>query len=104
MLLRDVRELEVESERAQDAGLPLERQRLDRVAQLVAPRPLPRGAGKRTDALDVGEQRLVLLLDEHAAEQVAEKADVAAYGFHPPSVARPACKTAQSFGALPGVG
>ena len=34
-------------------------------------------AGERPHALDVVEQRLVFLLDEHPAEQVAEQADVA---------------------------
>ena len=86
VLLRDVRELEVQGERAQDARLSLERQRLDSVAELVPLRPLPRRARERTDVLDVGEQRFVLLLDEHAAKQVAEQADVAAYCLHRPSV------------------
>ena len=88
VLLGDVGDLEVEGEGAEDARLARERERLHRLPQLVAPLALPRGAGERPDVLDVGEQRFVLLLDEHAAEEVAEQADVAAYGFHKPSVAR----------------
>jgi len=36
--------------------------------------------------LDVGEERLVLLLDEDAAQRVSEQANVAAELFHPPSL------------------
>ena len=82
VLLGDVGELEVERERPQDARLPRQRQRLDRVAELVAPLSLPRGARQRADVLDVGEQALVLLLDEDATQQVAEQADVAAERLH----------------------
>jgi hypothetical protein len=77
LLLGDVRQLEVRRERAQHACLPLERQRCNRRGQFPLVGALARGARKAADALDVVEQRLVLLLDEHAAEQVAEQADVA---------------------------
>ena len=77
LLLGDVRELEVERERPQHARLPLERQRR-------RPRPRGRRAARRRapparapHALDVREERLVLLLDEHLPEQVAEHANVA---------------------------
>ena len=77
LLLGDVRELEVEGEGAQDARLPLGRQRRDRGTQLVERRPASRLARERPHPLDVGEQLLALLLDEHPPEQVAEQADVA---------------------------
>jgi hypothetical protein len=38
--------------------------------------------------LDVVEQALAVLLDEHPAERVAEEPDVAAHSFHRSSVAR----------------
>ena len=77
VLLGYVRELEVQPERAQHARLPLERQRRDRVAQLVVRRALACCARECPHALNVREQRLVFLLDEHLPEQVAEQADVA---------------------------
>ena len=105
LLLGDVRELEVERERAQHARLPLERQRRDRGREVVVRGPAARGAGERPDALDVVEERLVLLLDEHPAEQVAEHADVApergvgggVLDGHPASVGRNGRKTAQRW-------
>ncbi len=80
LLFRDVRELEVEREGAQDTRLALDRERRDALEQLVVRRPRTGGAREGADALDVLEQRLVLLLDEHAAEQIAEQADVAPKG------------------------
>ncbi len=82
MLLGDVRELEVERERAQHARLALERQRLDRRLELLVRRPGPRRPGQRPHPLDVREQRLALLLDEDAPEQVAEQPDVSAQRVH----------------------
>src|SRR5581483_9190489 len=87
VLLGDVREREVERERPEHACLALERKRLDRVTQLLPAGPLPGGPRERAHVLHVGEEALVLLLDEYAAEQVAEQADVAADGFHRSSVA-----------------
>jgi hypothetical protein len=80
VLLRQVDELEVERERAQDLGLALEGQVPDRLCD-----PGPRGGGAgRTgapgelpDALLVREQLLAALLDENPAEDVTEQADVA---------------------------
>jgi hypothetical protein len=40
----------------------------------------PRRAREGADALDVVEERVALLLDEHAPQQVAEEAHVAAEG------------------------
>ena len=105
LLLRDVRELEVERERAEDARLPLEREAGDSGGEIVVRRAVARRPRERADALDVGEQRLVLLLDEHLPEQVAEQADVAPQrrigrglaDGHPASVGRTRRKTAQSF-------
>ena len=91
VLLGDVRELEVERERAQHARLPLERQRLDGLLELLVRRAGTRRAGQRAHPLDVLEQRLALLLDEDAPEQVAEQADVSAQrrlGLHGSSVGR----------------
>ena len=91
VLLGDVCELEVESERAQDARLPRQRQHLDRRAEVVMSRPATRRTCERAHVLDVGEQGLVLLLDEHAAEQVAEQAHVAAQRFHGASLGSGRC-------------
>jgi hypothetical protein len=76
LLLRDVRELEVGRERAQDARLALERELAHRCGEVVLRAAGPRRACEAAQPLDVVEQALVLLLDEHAAEQVAEQADV----------------------------
>ena len=103
LLLGDVREREVERERAQDARLPLERQPDDGGREVVVRGTGARGAGERPNALDVVEERLVLLLDEHPAEQVAEHADVApergvgggVLDGHPASVGRNVGKTGQ---------
>ena len=78
MLLGDVRELEVQPEGPQHARLALERQRLHRLLELLVWRPGARLACERPHPLDVREQRLALLLDEDAPEQVAEQADVPA--------------------------
>ena len=77
LLLGDVRELEVRCERSQHARLPLERQRGDRRREVVGRNSFARGAREPAHPLDVGEQRLVLLLDEDAAEHVAQQANVA---------------------------
>ena len=80
VLLGDVRELEVERERAQHRA-PGVRGRAPRTASRSSS---PRRAlaaqprARRADPLLVGEQLLALLLDEHLAEHVAEQADVAA--------------------------
>jgi len=78
MLLGDVRKLEIERERPQHARLPLERQRLDSLLELLVRRTGTRRAGERANALDVLEQRLALLLHEDAPEQVTEQAHVPA--------------------------
>ena len=82
MLLGDVRELEIEGERAQHRRLLPRRQPVHGLGQLgrggrVA---LPAGACEAPDPLLELEQPLALLLDEHAPEQVAEQADVPAKG------------------------
>jgi hypothetical protein len=80
VLLGDVRELEVERERPQDTRLPLERQGVDGIPKITVRLAGPRSAGEGPHALDVLEQGLPLLLDEDAAEQVAQEAHVAAEG------------------------
>ena len=80
LLLGNVRELEVQREGAQDTRLALDRERRDALEQLVVRRACAGGAREGADALDVLEERLVLLLDEDAAEQIAEQADVAPQG------------------------
>src|SRR5207247_1463931 len=80
VLLREVGDLEVERERPQNLGLPVERQRADRGRERgPCPRAAgaPRAAGQLADALLVGEQVLAALLDEHPPERLAEQADVA---------------------------
>jgi hypothetical protein len=77
LLLGDVRELEVRCEGAQDARLSLEWQSPDCGGEVVGGHSLACGAREPTHPLDVGEQRLVLLLDEDAAEDVSEQANVA---------------------------
>jgi hypothetical protein len=89
VLLGQVRELEVGRERAQDLALGLEVQRLDRLAQLGRRLAGAAGARQRADALLEVEERLALLLHDHAAEDLAEQADVSAerclaVGAHPP--------------------
>ncbi len=79
VLLGEVGELEVEAERAQHLGLALERELADRRREIGpcpgAARP-PRLPRERADALLVGEQLLPFLLDEDAAEDLAEQPDV----------------------------
>ena len=108
LLLGDVRELEVRRERAQHAGLAVDGQRRDRRGELAVLGPAAGRARERADALDVVEQVLARLLDEHAAEQVAEQADVAPEGRvgrlvrpdrHRSSVGRNRRKTEQSLGS-----
>jgi len=78
LLLGDVRELEIEGERAEHARLALEREAGDCCRKIVLRSASARRARKRPHALDVREERLVLLLDQHLPEQVAEHADVPA--------------------------
>ncbi len=82
VLLGDVRELEVEGERAQHRRLLPGRERVHGLGQLGRGGrvTLPAGAGEAADPLLELEQPLALLLDEHATEQVAEQADVPAEG------------------------
>jgi hypothetical protein len=76
LLLGNVRELEIRREGAQDACLPLERQCADRGRQVVGRNSFACSPREPAHPLDVVEQRLVLLLDEDAAEDVAEQANV----------------------------
>ena len=81
VLLGQVGELEVEAEGAEHLSLPLEWQRADgrrQVGTRSRPPGLPRLARQRPDPLLVCEQVLTLLLDEDAAEDLAEQPDVAA--------------------------
>lgn len=79
MLLGQVRELKVEAEGSEDLGLPLERQLPYRSLEVGA-RAGPAGAaglaGEGADPLLVGEQVVAFLLDEDAAEDLAEQPDV----------------------------
>ena len=78
--LGDVGELEVEPERAQDSGRALLSQcpHAGRQRRLIGRRAgVPGLARKAPHALDVGQQILADLLDEHAPERVADQADVA---------------------------
>src|SRR6266481_4337554 len=63
LLLGDVRELEVRRKGAQDARLPIERQRADRSREVVGRNSFACSPRETTHPLDVVEQRLVLLLD-----------------------------------------
>jgi hypothetical protein len=77
VLLGEVRQLEVEAECAEDEALFLQAERrIDRRDRAG----LPGGPGVDADALDEVEQPLALLLDEDAAEQRSEQADVAPDG------------------------
>src|SRR5262249_34422561 len=81
VLLRKIRQLEVEAEGTQHLRLPLERQFADDGGELGArPRAsrLPRLPRQRPDALRVGEQLLAPLLEEDTAEDLAEQPDVPA--------------------------
>ena len=75
VLLGEVRELEVQGERAQHLALALERERCNRPGE---PGPGGGRAGRAgaarelADPLLVGEQILAALFDEHAAEDPAE--------------------------------
>ena len=77
LLLGDVRELEIRGEGAKDARLPLERELAHCGREVVLRAAGPRRAREPSQALDVVEQALVVLLDEHPAEEVAEQADIA---------------------------
>jgi hypothetical protein len=73
VLLGEVRELEVEPERAQHERLLVRaRERLD-LDRLL----LPRRAGGPASPLDELQQPLALLLHEHVAENRPEQTDVA---------------------------
>src|SRR5204863_7603473 len=95
MLLRDVRQLEEQCERAQDVAPCGGGQLADR------PRQRRRRAGsashaprKQADALDELEQLGALLLDEHATEQLTKLAHVRAEG------ALTACPTDRPHAAI----
>jgi hypothetical protein len=77
VLLGDVRELEVEGERAEHARLAREGQLGDGIAKIAVGLARTRSPRECADALDVLEQLLAVLLDEDAPEQVAEEAHVA---------------------------
>jgi hypothetical protein len=77
VLLRDVRQLEVEAERAQDERLLVAAQLRDRVLDLAHLAAPARGARHVPHPLDVVEQLLADLLDEHPPEDRPEQADVA---------------------------
>jgi len=107
LLLGDVRELEVRRERAQHSRLPLESELTHGGGEILVRRTCPCGACERPDALDVVEELLPVLLDEDAAEEVAEQADVSPerrVGWlvgtdrHASSVGRFAAETGQSLG------
>jgi hypothetical protein len=76
VLLCDVRELEVEAERAQHEGLPLRRESGDLRGDVVQRRSLPRLAREQANALDFGQQLRALLLDEHLSENRSEQTHV----------------------------
>ena len=76
VLLGDVRELEEEGERGEDAILGRDVEAGDRLVELRVVAARPGAAGERADALLEGEERVALLLDEHLPEQVAEEVDV----------------------------
>ena len=81
--LGDVRELEVQPERAQDRRRALLAERADvgREGRVIGRRAgLARLARELAHALDVGQQILAVLLDEHAPERVADQAHVAPQG------------------------
>ena len=78
VLLRDVRELEVEREGAQDLRLAIQVERADGVAKQLPWRAASGVAGERPDPLLVLEKLVTALLDEHAAEDSAEEPDVPA--------------------------
>ncbi len=78
--LGDIGELEVQPEGAQHGrrALVVERAHAGRERRLVGRRSrCPGLAGEPPHALDVGQQLLAVLLDEHAAERIADQADVA---------------------------
>ena len=80
VLFGDVGEVEVDGERAQDDGLRLDVERLDRL------REGPGGTGvaaatepcEQANALFEAVELLAFLLGEHASEDLAEQADVRA--------------------------
>ncbi len=76
MLLGRVRELEVETERSEDARLLLRRQRPHRLADDPRVSDLARPSGRGADLLLGGEKRFALLLDEHRSQHRAEQTDV----------------------------
>ncbi len=78
LLFRDVRELEVKREGAQDERLPLRRDRPHRLVDVRDAAALSRRTRSQPHALDCVEQPLALLLDEDPAEHRREQADVAA--------------------------
>ena len=84
--LGDVGELEIEPERAQDGRRPLlvERAHAGRERRSVGRRARAPGLTRELpDALDIGQQILAVLLDEHPAERVTHEADVPSQGVVP---------------------
>ena len=81
MLLSQVDELEVHGERAEHEPFSVGVEAGYRVSKRLAVRRTPGGssvAGERADPLFLVEQLPALLLDEHAAEDVAEEPDIPA--------------------------
>ena len=79
VLLGEIRELEVDAERAQHERLPFEVEPPDQPTQLLAlrgPARRPRAPGEEADPLLLVEQVLALLLDEDPAQDVPEQTDV----------------------------
>ena len=80
VLLGRVRELEVQAERPQHSRLDVARKLPYGVPDVRRVAVLPSEARARADVLLGGEEVFALLLDEHAAEQRAEQADVSPRG------------------------
>jgi hypothetical protein len=81
VLLGEIRELEIDAERSQDERLAFQLEPGHALPQLLAARRSARRARiarEETDALLLVEQLLPFLLDEDAAEDVAQKTDVPA--------------------------
>ena len=93
MLLRDVRELEVESEGAEDERLLLGRDRPHRLANVADDPALPGRPREQSHAFDRLEQPGAVLLDEHRPEGLAEKADVPPELRRRPRLPRPQRRT-----------
>ena len=84
--LGDVGELEIEAERTQDGRRPLlaERAHAGSERRSVGRRARAPGLTSEVpDALDIGQQILAVLLDEHPPERIAHEADVPSQGVVP---------------------